>query len=55
MSAQPQPVALIPRCVGCGELWLPRDTDHWQAHWAVDAPRDDLLFYCPACAKRELE
>ncbi|HET7555424.1 MAG TPA: hypothetical protein VFJ75_07210 [Gaiellaceae bacterium] len=54
VSAQPHPVALIPRCVGCGQLWLPRDTDHRQAHWRSTC-WDDLLFYCSACAKRESE
>lgn len=55
MSAQP--VADIPQCVGCYQMWLPRDTDHWQAYWVNNGVGDELagevlLFYCPACAKR---
>lgn len=46
-------VALVPKCVGCGDSWLPWDTDHWQAYWTVDGPEDALLFYCETCAKRE--
>lgn len=52
-----QPVAEIPQCVACYQMWLPRDTDHWQAYWASERADgeladDVLLFYCPACAQR---
>lgn len=46
-------VALIPKCIECGESWLRWDTDRWQAYWIDDGPEDKLLFYCVACAKRE--
>jgi hypothetical protein len=45
-------VALIPQCVGCGELWLPVDEDRWQAHLDTE---DELVFYCPSCAAREFD
>jgi hypothetical protein len=43
-------VALIPRCVECGEVWLPGDEDRWEAHFDTD---DELVFFCPECAERE--
>lgn len=48
-----EPVALVPKCIECGERWLPEDTDHWQAYWIDDGPEEVLLFYCAECAKRE--
>jgi hypothetical protein len=46
-------VVLIPKCIECGETWLPQDTDHWQAYWIENGPEELLLFYCVECAKRE--
>lgn len=46
-------VALIPKCIECGERWLPRDTDRWQAYWIDEGPEDVLLFYCAECSERE--
>jgi hypothetical protein len=47
-------VALIPRCVECGDAWLPADEDRWQARWTDDVgPDEKLVFFCPACAERE--
>jgi hypothetical protein len=46
-----QRVSIIPRCAECGEHWLPADKDRWRAYFDTD---DELVFYCPECAKREL-
>ena len=46
-------VVLIPKCVECDQMWLPWDTDRWQAYWIDDGPDEVLLFYCAECAKRE--
>jgi len=48
-----EPAVLIPRCIECDLMWLPWDTDRWQAHWVDDGPEELLLFYCAECAKRE--
>jgi hypothetical protein len=41
------------QCVECKRVWLPMDTDRWQAYWLEEGPRPRLLFYCPACGERE--
>jgi hypothetical protein len=46
-----EPVALIPACVECGDLWLPDDQDRWRACLDED---DGLVFYCAHCSEREL-
>ena len=46
-------VFLMPKCVECGQMWLPWSTDRWQAYWVDDGPEDVLRFYCAECAKRE--
>jgi RNase P subunit RPR2 len=43
-------VALIPQCAECGAVWLPADKERWQAHLDTE---DELVIYCPECAKRE--
>jgi hypothetical protein len=40
----------ILRCEECGRVWLPSDVDNWRAYRSCD---DELVVYCPACAKRE--
>jgi hypothetical protein len=45
-------VALIPRCMECGDIWLPADEDRWRAYLDTD---DELVFYCPECAEREFD
>lgn len=48
-------VALVPKCAGCDEIWLPWDTDRWRAYIAgadLDHP-GEVFFYCPGCAARE--
>jgi hypothetical protein len=44
------PVALIPACAECGDLWLPDDVDRWRAFLDTD---EALVFYCARCAERE--
>jgi hypothetical protein len=46
-------VALIPQCAECGELWLAGEQDRWCRYVIDDGPDDQLVFYCPDCAKRE--
>ena len=46
-------VLLTPKCIECDQIWLPWDTNRWQAYWIDDGLEDVLLFYCAACAKRE--
>jgi hypothetical protein len=48
-----EPIVPNPKCIECGESWLPADTDHWRAYWIPDGVKDVLLFYCVACAQRE--
>jgi hypothetical protein len=48
MSAEQ--VALIPQCAECLEVWLPGHEERWRAYLDTD---DELVFYCPECAKRE--
>ena len=48
MSAEQ--VALIPRCVECGESWLPNDDERWRAYLDTNS---ELVFYCAECAERE--
>ena len=43
-------VVLIPRCPECLDVWLPGDDERWRAYLDTD---DELVFYCPECAKRE--
>ena len=43
-------VAPIPRCVECGDGWLPGDEERWRAYFDTD---DKLVFYCRECAERE--
>ena len=43
-------VAVIPQCAECREVWLPADTERWEAYWTDD---DKLVFYCPECVERE--
>jgi hypothetical protein len=49
MSAEQ--VALIPRCAECLDVWLPDDEERWRAYLDTD---DEVVFYCPECAEREL-
>jgi hypothetical protein len=49
-------VALIPKCVECGAVWLPADNERWQALLGCDEHLDapaEVDFYCPECAERE--
>ena len=46
-------VFLMPKCVECGQMWLPWSTDRWQASWVGNGPEDVLLFFCAECAERE--
>ena len=48
-------VALVSKCVTCGEIWLPWDTDRWSAYIGGDDLIDpgEIFFYCPECAIRE--
>jgi hypothetical protein len=47
-------VALIPRCVECGDAWLPANRDRWQARRIDEGGPDEvLLFHCQDCAERE--
>ena len=50
MSAEQ--VALIPQCAECFGVRLPVDDDRWRAYFDTD---DELVFYCPDCAKREFD
>jgi hypothetical protein len=50
MSAEQ--VALIARCIECGDLWLPVDDARWRAYLDAD---DNLVFYCAGCAEREFD
>jgi hypothetical protein len=50
MSAEK--VALIARCIECGDLWLPVDEARWRAYLDAD---DNLVFYCAGCAEREFD
>jgi hypothetical protein len=43
-------VALIARCIECGDIWPPADEDRRQAYLDTD---DKLVFYCAECAERE--
>jgi hypothetical protein len=43
-------VALTPRCVECGDFWLPDDADRWRAYLDTD---DEVVIFCPECAARE--
>ncbi len=48
-------VALIPKGVECGAVWLAADEERWQAYHGgddLDEP-DEVVFYCPRCAERE--
>jgi len=45
-------LALIPQCEECLGVWMPA-VARWQAQWIDDGPEERLLFYCPACARRE--
>jgi hypothetical protein len=49
-ARQGEQVALIPQCAECLKVWLPQDADRWRAHLDTE---DELVFYCPACAKKE--
>jgi hypothetical protein len=44
-------VALIARCIECGNTWLPADEERWRAY--LDTDGDKLVFYCAECAERE--
>jgi hypothetical protein len=33
---------------------MPGDGERWRAYWVDDGERDLLVFYCRACAEREL-
>jgi hypothetical protein len=48
MSAEQ--VALIARCIECGDLWVPADDERWRAYLDTD---DKLVFYYSECAGRE--
>jgi hypothetical protein len=37
-----EPVAVIPQCEECKQVWLPDDGDRWQAYFDSD---DELVFY----------
>jgi uncharacterized OB-fold protein len=39
------------RCEECGRVLLAADEDKWRCY-RVD---DELVFYCPDCAKREFD
>jgi hypothetical protein len=43
-------VALIARCIECGDMWLPADKERWRAYLDTG---DKLVFYCVDCAERE--
>jgi hypothetical protein len=45
-------VALIPQCAECGKVWLPAESERWEAYLTDDEP-PELAFYCPECAARE--
>jgi hypothetical protein len=49
-------VALIPRCAECEAAWLPADEERWRAYLGCDDLDEpaEFVFYCPACAEREL-
>jgi hypothetical protein len=46
-------IPIIPPCEECRKVWLPSDAERWQAYWIDDGPDDKLVFYCPACARRD--
>jgi hypothetical protein len=46
-------VAIIARCAECEAHWQPADKARWQA-WLTDDEPPELVFYCPACAGREV-
>ena len=52
MSAES--VATAPRCVECGDVWLPADADRWRAYPTDDEP-PELVFFCPECAEGEFD
>ena len=47
-----EPVALVPWCTECSDLWMPDDKARWAAFLTDDEP-PELAFYCPECAERE--
>jgi hypothetical protein len=53
VSAVPAPIATLPKCEECRELWLSDDHERWQAFWIDDGPDEKLVFYCAECAEFE--
>jgi hypothetical protein len=43
-------VAITPRCVECGALWLLADPKRWRLRLDVD---DEPVWFCPTCDERE--
>jgi len=47
-----EPVALMPLCAECSDLWMPDDEARWLAFLTDEEP-PGLAFYCPQCGDRE--
>jgi hypothetical protein len=46
-------IALLPQCAECGKVWLPADSEHWEADLTDDEP-PEVAFYCPSARSASL-
>jgi RNase P subunit RPR2 len=47
-----EPAALIPQCEECRRVWLPHERQRWRAYFDDE---DQLVLFCPECARREFD